>query len=123
MAGQYLTGDVTYTAKWKEPKNVNGYVDIATTYQLEGKIVDVNDRDLPEYVVIVLQKLVNSVYDEETEEYTEEYIDINAKREKISYSGWTGSATYNFSVPADGSKYRIHILELNYTSKYDNNGE
>ena len=120
---EYLTANVTYTAQWKEPREVHGNVDIARTYQLDGQTVKVNDRDLPADVVIVLQKLVHSVYNEETGKYTEEYIDVNAISKKISYTTETaepGKVEYEFLVPDDGSKYRIHILELNYTSEYDN---
>lgn len=110
LSGEYLTEDVTYTAKWKEPKKVSGLVYIDAVYILDGEEVEINERDRAEYAMVVLQKMTNNVYN-----------DIESTMVEFSYRNITGWGTYNFKIPDDGAEYRIQVRELNYSTQYDNN--
>ena len=112
LAGQYLTGDVTYTAKWKSPKTVNGPIVVDRSYILDGENIKIHERDRAQYAMVVLQKLTHG-----------EYNDVKSQLVKISYYQFNGQAEYSFSVSDDGSEYRIQVLVLNYTADYENNGD
>ena len=112
LAGEYLTGDVTYTAKWKEPRKVNGPIYVDKSYVLDGENIEIHERDRAEYAMVVLQKLTHGVYN-----------DVKSQLVEISYYEFDGEAKYSFSVPDDGSEYQIQVLVLNYSADYDNNGD
>ena len=112
LSGEYLTADVTYTAKWKEPKKVNGPIYVDKSYELDGETIEIHERDRAEYAMVVLQKLTHGVYN-----------DVKSQLVEISYYEFDGEAKYSFSVPDDGSEYQIQVLVLNYSADYDNNGD
>ena len=106
----YLMGDVTYVAGWKQPVTLSGNISVKGNYDLGENQESVWERDRATEVAVVLQKKTGSAYN-----------DIASAICKIIYDEETkdGEAKYQFAVPADGSDYRIQILELNYTAMYD----
>lgn len=113
QAGEYLTTDVTYTAKWREPRIVSGVVYIDTTYQLDGQERPILERDCATSAVAVLQKKVNNTYNDYASMTITNFIPYGNQDMQV----------YTFSVPNDDSNYRIQILMLNYTGEYDNNND
>ena len=110
LPGEYLTRDVTYTAKWKEPNTVNGSIYVDKSYNLDGENKDIHERDRAEYAMVVLQKLTHGAYN-----------DVKSQLVEIAYDEFGGEAQYSFLVPDDGSEYQIQVLVLNYSADYDNN--
>ena len=108
LSGEYLTGDVAYTAKWKDPRVVGGLITIDRFYQENGETKEIHLRDRAKKAVVVIQKNTNGVYN-----------DVASLEVQIRYYPPEGRATYDCYVPNDGAEYRIQILELNYTSTYD----
>jgi hypothetical protein len=107
----YLMGDVTYIAIWKAPLSLSGTVTVDGSYELNGVQQSVWERDRATEVAIVLQKKTGNAYN-----------DIACHILPITYDETTYIGTteaYSFGVPADGSDYRIIVLELNYTATYD----
>ncbi len=115
MFTSYLTGNVTYVARWKEPVELSGSVTVDGSYDLNGTQQSVWERDRATEVAIVLQKKTGTAYN-----------DIASCILAIEYDPQTHIGTtdaYSFVVPADGADYRIHVLELNYTATYDSQDE
>lgn len=110
----YLMGDVTYVAGWKEPVTLSGKVSVKGSYNLGENQESVWERDRATEVAVVLQKKTGSAYNDIASAICQIEYDENTK---------DGVANYQFSVPADGSDYRIQILELNYTATYDQHGD
>lgn len=111
-AGQFLTGNVVYTARYNDNITISGNVTIDATYEQDGQTVYINDIDRAEEVLVVLQKKVGDVYN-----------DVEACETKITYgnNATTGTGSYEFTnVPNDGSEYRVQVLVLNYTGLYNN---
>ena len=106
----YLMGDVTYVAGWKQPVTLSGNISVKGNYDLGENQESVWERDRATEVAVVLQKKTGNAYN-----------DIASVICKIEYDEQTkdGEANYQFAVPADGSDYRIQILELNYIATYD----
>ena len=113
LSGEYLTADVTYTAKWKEPRSVNGIIFIEGTYQLDEQTVPINLPDRAREAVVILQKNDNGIYND----VDSQVVSFISVEQPLYYQ------SYIFQVPNNNSEYRIHVLELNYTSRYDNNGD
>ena len=112
-AGQVLSGDVTYTARYNENITLTGEVTVHATYEQNGEEVFVNDIDRVAVVQVVLQKKVGDVFN-----------DVASYPVAITYEAGAdmGYGSYAFAgLPNDGTQYRVHALVLNYTAGYDNN--
>ncbi len=111
-AGAYLTGNVTYYAKWSTPFTIQGMVTVTATY-MQDTNVTINEQDRAKESLVVLQrKLPNGSFN-----------DVAGEIVRFTYPDGSDTATaaYSFEkVPQDGAEYRIQVLELNYTSTYDN---
>lgn len=112
-ANSYLTGNITYTAKYSPHLEISGDVFAEASYIVDGETVTLNDIDRIKKVMVVLQKNINGVYN-----------DVDSQLINITYDGVIGSGEYSFeNLPNDGTAYRIHIYTYNYISMYDNNGD
>ena len=112
LAGTYLTGNVTYTARYGDNIILSGNVEISTTYEQDGHAVDINKIDLPKEVMILVRKQVGQLF-----------VTVDSQLVKISYEEDApyGIGSYKFeNLPNDGTHYQIHILSVNYDSMYDN---
>lgn len=116
LNGQYLTGDVTYYARYSVPMQVEGDVTVEGTYLQNGETVNINRIDLPEDVMVVLQELING-----------HWVDVTGQLIQLTYGealGSDGIGSYLFeNLPNDGSVYRVKVLILNYDSSYDNESD
>lgn len=111
--GSYLTGNVTYVAKYSPHVEVAGTIYVDGTYELNGHIIALNDIDRVKKVMVRLQKNINGVYN-----------DVDKQLIDITYNGNDGTGEYAFSdLPNDGTAYRICIVINNYIILYDNNGD
>ena len=111
MEGQLLEGNVTLYALYSKNITLTGTVTVDDSYLLNGDEVYVNAIDLPESVLVVLQKKVGDIYN-----------DIDSCIVNLTYDkNSDGVGTYSFiDLPNDGSEYRIHVLVRNYHDAYDN---
>ena len=116
LYGAYLTGDVTYYAQYSLPMHVQGTVTVEGTYEQNGVTVSIKKVDLPQEVMLVLQKEING-----------HMVDYASMIVPITYGdavGSDGTGTYAFpNIPNDGSTYRIKVLTHNYQSLYDNESD
>lgn len=115
MVGQLLTGNVTYTARYKENITLIGNVTVDATYELDGETVYIDTIDRAQVVQVVLQKKVGDVYN-----------DVAAYPVTIVYGEGAkeGVGSYVFTdLPNDGTRYRVQVLTLNYAAQYDNNAD
>ena len=112
QVGRYLTADVTYYAKWRNPLEITGTVQIAGTYMQNGQPVSIHGQDRATEAMVLLLKETSGAYNV-----------VDGQLVTFGDYGDLGSATYYFSVTDEASTYRIEVLELNYTSTYDNNGD
>ena len=123
--GQYLQDDVTYVAKWKNPRELKGKITVQARYPQGNETVEVHPADRATAVVIVLQKKTGDSYNDVavvTKKLTYEFNDDNENGiEDGDEECQDATAAYSFVVPNDGAEYRIHVLELNYSSTYDKN--
>ena len=114
--GEYLTGDVTYYARYSVPMSVEGDITVEGTYLQDGETVNIKRVDLPEEVMVVLQKQING-----------NWVDIGSKIIGLTYGeqlGTNGTGHYLFeTLPNDGSIYRVKVLIHNYDSHYDNESD
>lgn len=114
--GEYLTGDVTYYARYSVPMSVKGDITVEGTYEQDGETVNIKQVDLPEEVMVVLQKQING-----------NWVDISGRVVALTYGeqlGSNGTGSYLFeNLPNDGSTYRIKVLAHNYHSTYDNESD
>ena len=111
--GSYLTGDVTYYAKWREPLTLSGTVTVEGFYMQDGEKVSVHEQDRAKEAVVVLLKETAGAFNVvavQTVTFPKNYGDL-------------GSAEYRFEIADENANYRIEVLELNYTSTYDNNAD
>lgn len=114
LSGKYLTGDVTYYAKYSPPMTVRGEVTVSGIYTQDGKEYSVDEIDRARDIAVVLQKEINGVFNDVGLRYL--HFD--------SIAGDAYSALYAFEdIPYDGLQYRIKILVLNYTTAYDNESD
>lgn len=111
--GSYLTGDVTYYAKWRDPLTVLGTVTVEGFYMQDGEKVSVHEQDRATEAVVLLLKETDGAYN---------VVDFCTVTFPKNY-GDVGSATYQFNIADEHANYRIQVLELNYTSTYNNNGD
>ena len=111
MEGQLLEGNVTLYALYSKNITLSGTVTVDDSYILNGDEVFVSAIDLPESVLVVLQKKVGDIYN-----------DIDSCIVNLTYDkNSDGVGTYSFTdLPNDGSEYRIHVLVRNYHDAYDN---
>ena len=116
LNGQYLTGDVTYYARYSVPIQVEGDVTVEGTYLQDGKTININRIDLPEDVMVVLQELVSG-----------HWVDVTGHLVHLTYGeklGSDGIGSYLFeNLPNDGSVYRVKVLIMNYDNSYDNESD
>ena len=123
--GQYLEGNVTYVARWKNPRKLEGTITVHARYPQGNDTVEVHPADRAQEVVIVLQKKTGEFYNDitvQTLPLTYKFVDSNGNgKEDEGEACEDATTTYSFIVPNDGAEYRIHVLELNYLSKYDSN--
>ena len=113
QAGQLLTGNVTYTAGYKDYVTLTGVVTADATYEKNGEIISINSIDRVTAVQVVLQKKVGEAYN-----------DVASQLVTITYGAGAaeGVGTYSFNnLSDDGTQYRVNVLVLNYTAVYDNN--
>lgn len=111
--GKDLTKNITLYAKWIEPLTISGTVTISGTYEQNGETVSVHDIDRATEAIVVLQELRNGTA-------------VEVESQIISFGSYsdTGSADYVFAgIPNDGKTYQIHVLELNYSTGYDNESD
>ena len=115
LAGQFLTENVTYTAKYFNEFTIHGTVYAGFTYQQDGDTVTMLERDRAQNVRVILQKNINGVYN-----------DVDIRQVTITYpkEGDFGTGTYTFAdIPHDGTTYRVIALIYNYDVAYDNESD
>ncbi len=117
LAGTYLTGDVTYEARFSLHAEVTGDVFVAGTYQQDGETIPVKDIDRVYSVLVVLEKNINGVYN-----------DVDSQSVEITYikdeKGDYGHGIYHFEhLPNDGTQYAIRVVVPNFGAVYNNNGD
>ena len=110
QGGSYLSGNVTYYAKWRSPLELTGTVYVEGFYEQDGEIVSVHEQDrAKEAVVLLLKETAGAFNVVGTQTVTfGEYDDM-------------ASATYSFQIGDEHATYRVEVKELNYTTTYDNN--
>lgn len=114
-AGQLLTGNVTYVARYNNNITLSG--DVIVDALFEG--VPIHEIDRAKKVIVVLQKKVNEVFNDLASVTVD--VDYRTNDEGICTEGvgW-----YEFTdLPNDGTEYRVQVRLLNYTGTYDNNGD
>ena len=111
--GSYLTGDVTYYAKWRDPLTLSGTIQVEGAYLQNGEKVSIPEQDRATEAVVLLLKETDGAYN---------VVDFCTVTFPKNY-GDLGSANYEFTISDENATYRIEVLELNYTSTYDNNGD
>lgn len=112
-AGQYLTENITYVANYNPHQKIQGGVYANAVYEQDGQQVEIADADRIKRVMVVLQKNINGVYN-----------DVDSCLVEISYDGREGAGQYAFDhLVADGTEYRIFVLQHNYAVSYDNNAD
>ena len=106
-----LEGNVTLYALYSKNITLTGTVTVDDSYILNGDEVYVNAIDLPDSLLVVLQKKVGDIYN-----------DIDSCIVDLTYEkNSDGVGTYSFAnLPNDGSEYRIQVLVRNYHDAYDN---
>lgn len=110
VAGKALYEDTTLYAKWIAPLTISGTVTVSGTYMLNGQRVFVKERDRAVDAEVILQQI-----------HGEHVHDVNSKVVKFGSYSYDGSADYAFTgIPNDGKSYQIKVVELNYTTTYDN---
>ena len=117
MAGQLLSGNVTYIARYNDNITLSGTVSADSSYQQDGQTVYIHDIDRAEDIMVVLQKKVGDTYN-----------DIDSVAVKLTYEKndeglyTVGIGEYEFTdLPNDGTEYRVYLLVRNYAGTYDNN--
>lgn len=114
LSGQYLTGNVTFNAKWEDAYTIEGAVYADVYYTLDNENIYINDSDRIEEVMVILQRLTGGVWN-----------DVKGMPVRITYTTdnneqkLMGQGQYVLSHPYDGTEYRIHVIALNYDAKYD----
>lgn len=114
LSGQYLTGNVTFNAKWEDAYTIEGAVYADIYYTLDNENIYINDSDRIEEVMVILQRLTDGVWN-----------DVKGMPVRITYKTdnngqkLIGQGEYELSHPYDGAQYRIHVIALNYDAKYD----
>ena len=117
MAGQLLSGNVTYTARYNDNIKLSGTVSADASYQQDGQTVYIHDIDRADKVMVVLQKKVGDVYNDI------DSVTVELRYEKNEEGKYTvGIGEYEFTdLPNDGTEYRVYLLVRNYSGTYDNN--
>ena len=117
MGGQFLTGDVTYYARYNENITISGEVSADASYQQDNETVYIHDIDRADNVMVVLQKKVGDVYNDI------DSVAVNLTYKKDASGNYTtGLGDYEFkNLPNDGTEYRVYLLVRNYTGTYNNN--
>ena len=112
LAGQLLTSNVTYFARYSDGMTLTGDVAVATTYQDGNSTVQVREADLPKQVMVLVRKQVGGLF-----------VTVDSQLVSITYdkSAVSGTGSYEFvNLPNDGTGYQVHILPVNFTATYDN---
>jgi len=116
-SGDALDSDVVIMAKWKEPLTITGTVTVSATYTVKNEETGVSytqtipQADRANSVYVALQRIDHTGYPE-----TIMHLDI-----PITYSGTTGTGTYEFSgIPDIHHDYRIKVISSNYETVYQN---
>ena len=108
--GKDLKKDITLYAKWIDPLTISGTVTISGTYTQNGETVHVHDIDRAKTAMVVLQEIRNGTA-----------YDVDSVMIDFGNYDALGNADYSFTgIPNDGKQYQIHVLVLNYGTKYDN---
>lgn len=123
-AGSYLTGNVTYTAKYSKHLEISGKVYVDGTYILDGQTVAINEIDRVKKVMVILQKNINGIYNDVDKQLVDiTYTDL-AVIDAEGIGGDEGVAEFKFDhLHNDGTNYRIYVYVNNYMTFYDNNGD
>lgn len=111
--GKDLSADVTLYAKWIEPLTISGTITVSATYKQDGQTIYVHEVDRATEAKVVLQEVHNGLI-----------FDVNSQAVKFGSYDDTGRGNYSFTgIPNDGTKYQIYVIELNYTTTYDNESD
>lgn len=102
-----LSEDITIYAKWKAPLTISGTVSISDTYKLGSNTLTLDEAERADKAAVLLERTgaMGAI-----DEYDVEF----------NYSGGSASATYSFTVPDDGTAYRIFVRLPNYKATFDN---
>ena len=109
----YLSGSVTYYAKWRDHLTVSGTVTIDGLYKDGDKWLPVPEGDRATEAAVILLKETAGAYN---------VVGTLIVKFPAGY-GDEGSVGYSFVIPDEFATYRVQVLELNYTDVYDNNGD
>ena len=112
--GMNLTENITLYAKWIAQLTIQGEVKILGTYKQNGETVEVHDIDRATEAVVVLQEIRDG-----------KFYEVDSQNVTIDYrTDKNGYGTYSFTgILDDGKSYQIHVLELNYSTAYDNESD
>ena len=111
VENEWLTADVTLYAKWSHLLTIQGTVTIDGLYDGGAQV---NEEDRPTEALVVLQR------------YDSTGVAQDVTSQIISFDSYTaqGSADYSFTgIRDEGRTYRILVMELNYTTTYDNESD
>lgn len=110
--GKDLTTNITLYAKWEAPLTISGDIEVAGTYQLSGETKIIQDADRIQRVTVLLQYAPAG---------STTFTTKQTKTVDIVYTNDLGSGSYLFTgVPNDGGTWRVHVLNHNYTTTYQN---
>jgi len=113
-AGEKLEKNYVLVARWKSPWTVKGEIEVAATYELPGRAaVAIPEGSRLQSVTVLLQYAPagsNTFTNKRTETVTITYVGDNP-----------GTGSYQFTdVPNDGGTWRVHVLNHNYDTTYQN---
>lgn len=112
LYGSYLTANVTYYAKWRNPLELSGVVYVEGFYEQNGETVSVHHQDRATEAMVLLLKEAAGAYNV-----------VDSQLIQFGEYDKLGSAAYYFTIPDENATYRVEVLELNYNSIYDNNSD
>lgn len=119
-AGQYLTGDVVYTAHWHPARTVSGTITVRGSYTLDSDPntpIDIHPADRVKEVKVVVQKQTG----DEWNDIASTICKFDGDHAYLTQPLIDGCLSYDITYPNDGvSNYRIYVLQLNYTTTFTN---
>ena len=117
---QFLNENITYTAHWHPARTVSGTIHVNGSYTLDGEELDVYLADRAAAVKVVIQRETNGAWND----IASQLVQFDKDSDYMAKPLVDGELPYCIKYPNDGfSNYRLLILELNYTSTFDNNGD
>lgn len=123
--GGYLSADITFYAKWKEPLTIEGMITVGATYVQVNEDGTVTIQKIPESewiksLIVLLQKVEPNGY---TDTIKQQFISLDYNKSEYYHEGRVvGYATYSFDGIADlgNNSYRIQVLINNYSATFQN---